>query len=99
MQYLKRALTSRDVKLVSRPTLEGATTVRTNLRSDTERAQKTERPTRDGRVDDVQMDGDLAASSEMHAAGGVEEPGQLGQAITRAARRDSRELMAEVFRQ
>jgi hypothetical protein len=99
VQYLKRALTSRDMKLVSRPTLESATSVGPDLRGDTERAQEAEGAARDRGVGHVEVDGDLAATPEVNAACGVEEPRQLRQAIARAARRDRRELVPKVFRE
>jgi hypothetical protein len=48
--------------------------IRPDLGHDTERAQETERSTRDRRVADVEVHGDLAAALEMDATGRVEEP-------------------------
>jgi hypothetical protein len=62
------------VKLVTRAPFEGAATVRPYLRADAKRSQEAERAPRHGRVDDVEMDRDLASSLQMFAARGVKEP-------------------------
>jgi hypothetical protein len=45
------------------------------------------------------MGSDLAAPTEVHAAGGVEETGELCEPVALAARRDRRELTAEILRE
>ena len=46
------------------------------------------------------MDGDpIRAAAEVEPAGGMEEAGQLGQAIAVRVRRDPRELASQVFRE
>ncbi len=98
MQYLERAFGAVDVQLVARAGLEGAAPVGSDLRRDTERAQKTEGATRDRRVGDVEVNRDFAAPFEVHAAGGMKEPRQLGQSIALTPRRDRRELVPQVLR-
>jgi hypothetical protein len=63
VQYLERALVSRDVELITRGALERAAAIRPDLRCDAERAQEAERATGDRRLGEVEMHGDLAASS------------------------------------
>ena len=99
VQDLERALVSGDVQLVARRTVERTALVRADLGCDSECAQKAECASRDSRVGDVEMDRDRAASPQMDAAGRVEEPGQLGQTIAFAPRRDRGELVAEVLRE
>jgi hypothetical protein len=45
------------------------------------------------------MHGNLATALEMHATGGMEEPGELGETIALASRRDRRELVPEILRE
>jgi hypothetical protein len=45
------------------------------------------------------MDGDLAAAFQMDAACRMEEPGELGEPIALASRRDRRELVPEILRE
>jgi cytochrome c-type biogenesis protein CcmH/NrfG len=73
--------------------------VRPDLGQDTERTQETERSTRDRRVAHVEVHRDLAAALEMDASRGMEEPGELGQTIALAARRDRRELVPKILRE
>ena len=99
MQDLKGVLVAGNVELVARSTVEGAPLVGADLGSDPEPAQQAERAPRHRRVGDVEMDGDLAASAEMHAAGGMKEAGELGEAVAFAARCDRGELAAELLRE
>jgi len=45
------------------------------------------------------MHGDLAAALQMDASCGMEEPGELGEPIALAPRRDRRELAPEILRE
>jgi hypothetical protein len=45
------------------------------------------------------MHGHFAAALQMHAAGGMEEPGELGKAVALASRRDRRELVPKILRE
>jgi hypothetical protein len=61
-----------DMELVSGPSIEGMPRVRSDLGGDAEGPQQTEGSTRDGWIGDVEMHGDLSASLEVHASGGME---------------------------
>jgi len=74
VQHLQGAVVACDMKLVTRAPFEGAATVRPDLRADAERSQEAERATSYGRIDDVEMDRDLASSLQMFASRGVKEP-------------------------
>ncbi len=93
VEDLQRPRRSGDPELVARSTLERTHAVRANLGADTKRAQEPERPARDGRVADVELYGHFSSPTEVHAPGGVEEAGELRQAVTLAPRRDRRELV------
>ena len=87
------------MQLVARRARERVLLVRADLRLDLERAQERERAPRDRRARQVEMQRDLAAPAQMHAAGDVEEPGELGEAIAVRIRRDLRELVAQLLRE
>ena len=70
-----------------------------DLRLDVERAQQRERAPRDGGAREIEMERDLAAAAQVHAAGDVEEPGELGEPVAVRIRRDLRELVAEILRE
>jgi hypothetical protein len=99
VEHLERAIVSGDVQLIPRPSGESVSWVRPDLGDDAERAQQTERSTRDRRVANVEMQGDLAAALQMDTSRRMEEPGELGETIALTARRDRRELVPEVFRE
>jgi hypothetical protein len=99
VQDLKGSLSACDVKLVAGAAVECASTVRPDLRVDSERPEQAERTAGNGRVDDVEMDRQLATSFEVDAPGRVKEARQLRKPVAGASRRDGRELMAEIFRE
>ena len=99
MEDLDRVLVAANVKLVARRPIERPTLVRPDLGRDAEAAQQAERPPCDGRVRDVDVYGDLAATPEVDAAGRVKEPRELRQPVALAPRRDRRELAAQVLRE
>ena len=74
VERLQCAIVSSNVQLIPRAAGEGVACVRPDLGHDVERAQQTESATRDRRVADVEMYGDLAAALQVHAARRVEEP-------------------------
>ena len=74
MEYLERTIVSSDVQLIPRASIEGVSRVRPNLGHDAEGTQQAERSARDRRIADVEMDGDLTATPQVHAPGRMEEP-------------------------
>ena len=50
-------------------------------------------------LDEVEVDRDLAAAAQVHAARDVEEPRELGEPVAVRVGRDRRELVAEVLRE
>ena len=48
---------------------------------------------------EIEVERDLAAPAQMHAAGDVEEPGELGEPVAVRIRRDLRELVAQILRE
>jgi hypothetical protein len=74
VEHLECAIVSGNVQLIPRASIEGVSCVRPDLGHDAERTQQTERSTRDRRVADVEMHGDLAAALQMHASRRMEEP-------------------------
>jgi hypothetical protein len=99
MQDLDSVFVPRDMELVACRSVEGPPSVGADLRGHAEPAKEAERTTRDGRLGDVEVDSDLAAASQMDAAGGVKEPGELREPVALAPRRDCRELGSEVLRE
>ena len=99
MEYLERTIVSGDVQLIPRASIEGVSRVRPNLGHDAEGTQQAERSARDRRIADVEMDGDLTATPQVHAPRRMEEPRELGETIALAARRDRRELVPEILRE
>jgi hypothetical protein len=87
------------VQLVAGSSVEGAAPVGADLGGDAKRPQEAEGAPRDGGVDDVEVNRNLAAALQVLAAGGMKQPRQLGEAVARAARRDGRELVSEIFRE
>ena len=55
-----------------------------------------ERPPRDGRLRQVEVEGELAATEEVHDARRVEQGGDLGEAVAATLGRDRCELRARV---
>lgn len=99
VENLKRAVVPGDVELVARAGLERAAAVRADLRGDAERPQQTEGPACNGRIGDVEVNGDLTSPSQVHASRGMEEPGQLRKPVALAPRSDRRELVPQILRQ
>src|SRR5438094_6551226 len=88
-----------DVELVARRTRERALPVRAQLRVDADVAQEAERAASDRGLAHVEVQRYLAAAAEVEPARGMEEAGQLGQAIAVRVRRDPRELAPQVFKE
>jgi hypothetical protein len=86
-----------DVELIARRAVEGATAVRPDLGPDPVRAQESERAPRCGTAPEIQMERPLSPGTQVQAARGVEEPGELSPAIALTRRRDLRELLADVL--
>jgi hypothetical protein len=86
------------VQLVARRLVERVLLVGPDLRFDLERAQERERAPRDRGGDEVEVERDLPASAEVHAAGDVEETRELGEPIAVRLRRDLGELVAQIVR-
>jgi hypothetical protein len=99
VQHLQRPLVARDVQLVTRRPVEGAAAVRPDLGGDAEAAKEGERAARDGRLGDVEVDGDLAASTQVDATGDVEKPRQLREPVAVPPERGRSELGAEILRE
>ena len=75
MQHVVRVRRSLDVELVPGRAVERGSLIRPDLRLDLERAQQRECATRDRRADEVEMNRNLAAAAQVHAAGDMEEAG------------------------
>ena len=88
-----------DVELVAGRAVEGVLLVRTDLRLDVEGAQKREGAPGYGRAGQIEMQGDLPTAAQMHAAGDVEQPRELGETIAVGIRGDLGELVAQVVRE
>jgi hypothetical protein len=99
VQDLQRAFVPGDVQLIPRTAFERSTAVGAYLRRDPEGAEEGKGATCDRGVRDVEMDGNLAATFQVDAAGRVKEPRELRETVAVASRRDCRELVAEVLRE
>jgi hypothetical protein len=99
VQNLERVLVSGDMELVARGPVESPPPVRADLGRDAEPSQQAEGTANDGGVGDVEVEGDLAATPQVDAARGVEQPRQFGQPVALAAGRDRGELAAEILRE
>jgi hypothetical protein len=88
-----------DVELIARGSVEGSALIGPNLGRDSEGPQEAEGSPGHGRLGHVEVDGDLAAASQVNAAGGVEEARELGETIAGGPRRDPRELAAQLLRE
>jgi hypothetical protein len=88
-----------DVQLVAGRTVEGMLLVRPDLRLDIEGTQECERATCHCRAREIEVQGNLASTPQVHASGNVEQSGELGEAIAIRIRRDLRELIAQIFRE
>jgi hypothetical protein len=99
VQNLQGPVVSGNVQLVARSPVESSSPVGADLGGDAERAQEAEGAPRDGWIDDIEVNRDLATALQVLAAGGVEQPRELSEAVARAARRDGRQLVSEVLRE
>jgi hypothetical protein len=88
-----------DVQLVASRAIEGVLLVRPDLGLDVEGAQEGERPACDRRTREIEMQCDLAATSQVDAAGDVEQSGELGEAVAVRIGRDLGELVAQLVRE
>ena len=86
------------MELIPRCVVERLQLVRADLRVDVECTQEAERTTRHAGADEIEMDVHGAAPPEVDAAGDVEEPRQLCQAVAVRLRRNRGELVAKVVR-
>src|SRR5262245_55606896 len=98
VQHLECSRATWNVELVASTAVEGVARVRADLRLDAERANEPDGAAGDCRLGEVEMDGELAVAEEVKAAGGVKEPGDLGEPVAVFLRLDRGELMAHVFR-
>ena len=99
MKYLQGPLVAGDMQLVAGRAVERTSLVGADLGRDAEGAEQAERSPRDRRVSEVEMDGNLASSTEVDAAGRVKEARELGQPVALATRGDRRELAAQILRE
>ena len=99
VEHLERMLVAGDMELVAGRAIEPPPLVGPDLGRNAEASQQAEDTPSNGRLGHVEVKGDLAASPQVDAAGGVEEAGELGETIALAPRRDARKLAAQVFRQ
>jgi hypothetical protein len=99
MQRLVRVRRPRDVQLIAGGTVESVLLVRPDLRFDVEGPQESERATCDRGAREIEMQRDLAATAQVHAACDVEEARELGETIAIRIRRDLRELVAQLVRE
>jgi hypothetical protein len=99
VQHLERPVVPGDVELVARRPVERASTVGPDFRGDPELAEEAEGSAGDGGLGDVEVHRDLAAPTEVDASGRVKEPGELGEPVAVAQRRDRGQLGAEILRE
>jgi hypothetical protein len=88
-----------DVQLVPGCTVESVLLIRADLRFDVAGAQECERATRDCGARQIEMQRDLATTPQVHAAGDVEQSGELGEAIAVRIGRDLGKLVPQLFRE
>src|SRR5436190_15274049 len=98
VQHLERVIVTGDVELVARRALERVLPVGADLGPDAEVAEQAERAAGNGGARHVQVDRDLPAAAEVHAAGRVEQARELSEPVAIAARRDRGELVPEIVR-
>ena len=98
VQHLERVIVTGDVELVARRALERVLPVGADLGRDAEVAEQAERAAGNCGARHVQVDRDLPAAAEVHAAGRVEQARELSEPVAIAARRDRGELVPEILR-
>src|SRR5262249_61533767 len=98
-QGCERTPVAGDVELVSRRASEGTLPVGPDLRLHSQLAQQAECASGNSRGDEVEVERDLAVAQQVHASGGVEERGQLGEAIASTGGSDLSELVPDVLRE
>ena len=98
-QHLDRVRRSVDQQLRARAPIEGVAAIRADLRVDAEAPEDREGPPCDGRLRDVEMEGQLPAPEEVDRAGGVEQRRDLREPVAAALGDDRRELGARVGRE
>ena len=98
VEYLERPALARDVELVTRPSLEGPTSVAPDLALDTEPPKQRERPPGDGRAGHVEVNGHLSAAAEMDRPRCMEERRELRELVALPPRGDRGQLVANVLR-
>jgi hypothetical protein len=99
VQRLVRVRGPFDVQLVPGCAVESVLLVRADLRLDVARAEECECATRDCGARQIEMQCDLPTTPQVHAAGDVEQSGELGEAITVRIGRDLRKLVAQLLRE
>ena len=98
-QHAQRPVVARDMELVPRLPPERMSLIGADLGGEAELAQETEgAPGRSG-AREVEVERDLAASTEVQAARGMRETRELGEPVALLPRHDPRELVPEVLRQ
>src|SRR4029078_12945192 len=88
-----------DVELITSRPAERMLLVRPDLRVDAERTQERERSSGNRGSREIEMQRDLPAAAQVHAARGVEQTGQLRESIAVRFGRDLGELVAESLRE
>jgi hypothetical protein len=73
--------------------------VRPDLGLHVESAQKGERATGDGRAREIEMQCDLAAAAQVHAARNMKQTRELGETIAIRIRRDLGQLVPQLLRE
>ena len=99
VERLERVPVAVDVQLKAHLMIERSQLVRSNFRGNVLCAQERKRTACNRCAGEVEMHGNLAAPAQMDAARGVEETGQLGQAVAVGHRHDRGELVAQMFRE
>ena len=97
VHHLQGPLLPLDVELVAGRLLERVPAIGADLGLDAELPQEPECAPRDGRAREVEVERDLPAPAQVRAAGGMEEPRELGEPVAVAAWRDPGELVAELL--
>ena len=98
-QDLDRVRRALDEKLRACAPVERVTAVRADLRVHPEAPQDGERPTRHGRLREVEVERERPPAEEMHGARRVEERGDLREPVAAALGDEGRELRARVRRE
>jgi hypothetical protein len=99
MQCLVRVGSPFEVQLVASRAVESMLLIGPDLGLDVEGAQESKRAPRDRGARQVEVQRNLAATAQVHAAGDVKESRELGETIAIRIRRDLGELVAQLVRE